>query len=412
MLPNIAGIPWWGAVVLAVTTTAIGFAYDAGTGDKELSAFFAFCYVAGCVLAVLAVRRSGIFTAVIQPPLILFVTVPFAYFLFHSDKIGGIKDLLINCGYPLIERFPMMFFTALAVLALGLLRWFVLPRFQTATDDDEADDVVADAKPRRARRQTAEDDEEVAAGGLAATLSAKLTKLTTGKTPRSTRTRASRRPTHADAADASRRSSTDSLRRAAVDAQRRADADAAHSPRPARSGRSRGDTEFIDPVPGQIRRPQRPARPRPAATDPYGVPDEPRRRPRAAEPRRTPPPDRHEYREPRARYDQPQTPQTPQRPVASEPHRNDPPRRRQYADDPYEPVDRYQTPAPARPSRNAGPASGSPRSSATGAPTGARHPVSRVRYRGAEDDAAAPEPRPERRPRQHRRDADSWEYDG
>ncbi len=88
--------------MLAVTATAIGFAYDAGTGDKELSAFFTFCYVAGCVLAVLGVRRSGIFTAVIQPPLILFVAVPGAYFMFHSDKIAGIKDLLINCGYPLI----------------------------------------------------------------------------------------------------------------------------------------------------------------------------------------------------------------------------------------------------------------------------------------------------------------------
>ncbi|TLH67868.1 DUF6542 domain-containing protein [Mycolicibacterium aubagnense] len=359
-LPSIPGIPWWGAIVLAVTATAIGFAYDAGTGDKELSAFFTFCYVAGCVLAVLAVRRSGIFTAVIQPPLILFVAVPGAYFMFHSDKIAGIKDLLINCGYPLIERFPTMFFTAAAVLVLGLVRWFVLPQFLTYEDDDE-DEAVAEAKPRRTRRQA--DDEDVAPAGLAglaATLSAKLTKLTTGQTPRSSRTRAT----------PSRRSAAEAPRRSAADPQR--------APRPARARAHAGDTELIDPVPGQMRRP-RPARPRPADTDPYAVPDEPRRRPRPAndprEPRRTPPQERYDYREPRERdrYERPS-----QRPAASEP------RRRRYADDPYEPVDRYQS--PARPSRSA-------------PPSGAHHPVSRVRYRGADDDAAAPEPR-ERRPRQ------------
>ncbi|KIU18098.1 hypothetical protein TL10_04710 [Mycolicibacterium llatzerense] len=356
-------MPWWGGLVLAVTATAIGFAYDAGTGDKELSAFFTFCYVAGCVLAVLGVRRSGIFTAVIQPPLILFVAVPGAYFMFHSDKIAGIKDLLINCGYPLIERFPTMFFTAATVLVLGLVRWFVLPQFLTYEEDD--DEAVAEAKPRRARRQ-AEDEDAVAPAGLAATLSAKLTKLTTGQTPRSARTRAT----------PSRRTAAESSRRGTADPQR--------APRPARARAHASDTELIDPVPGQLRRPQRPARPRPAATDSYAVPDEPRRRPRPAaesrEPRRTPPQDRYDYREPRERdrYERPT-----QRPSASEP------RRRRYADDPYEPGDRYQS--PARPARSAPPSS-------------AHHPVSRVRYRGADDDAAA-EPLAERRPRR------TWDAD-
>ncbi|MUL66707.1 hypothetical protein BOO86_19700 [Mycobacterium sp. CBMA 234] len=374
VLPSIPGIPWWGAIVLAVTFAAVGFAYDAGTGDKELSAFFTFCYVVGCVLAVLGVRRSGIFTAVIQPPLILFVAVPAAYFIFHSDKIAGIKDLLINCGYPLIERFPTMFFTAVTVLALGLIRWFVLPRFLNL-DDDEADELEADARPRRSRRQ-ADDDEAAPAGlavaGLAATLSAKLTKLTTGQTPRSSRTRAT----------PSRRSAAEAPRRDATDPQR--------APRPARARTHAGDTELIEPVPGHVRRPQRPARPRPSATDSYGVPDEPRRRPRPAteprdprEPRRPSP--QYDHREPRERYERSH------RPAAAEPRRSEPPRRRHYADDPYEPAERYQS--PSRPSRSA-------------APSGAHHPVSRVRYRGADDDVA-PEPRAERRPRPH----STWDAD-
>ena len=111
-------------MVVALTGSAVGFAFDAGSG-KELTSVFSALYVAGCVAAVLAVRQSGIFTAVIQPPLILFCAVPGAYWLFHGAKFTGLKDLLINCGYPLIERFPMMLFTSAGVLLVGLIRWYL-----------------------------------------------------------------------------------------------------------------------------------------------------------------------------------------------------------------------------------------------------------------------------------------------
>ncbi|PRC43876.1 hypothetical protein C6A85_000000103100, partial [Mycobacterium sp. ITM-2017-0098] len=122
--PNIAGIPWWGAVLTAVIASLVGFAFDAGSGGQQLTAVFSALYVIGCLVAVLAVQQAGLFTAVIQPPLVLFVTVPSAYFLMHSGEIQGIKDILINCGYPLIERFPLMFFTSAAVLLIGLARWY------------------------------------------------------------------------------------------------------------------------------------------------------------------------------------------------------------------------------------------------------------------------------------------------
>ncbi|MDD4867144.1 MAG: hypothetical protein PHQ28_08525, partial [Mycobacterium sp.] len=122
--PNIAGVPWWAALLIATTATAIGYAIDVGSGHKELSHLFAGCYIAGCVAAVLAVRQDGVFTGVVQPPLILFCAVPEAYWLFHGGKIGHLKDLLINCGYPLIERFPLMLGTAAGVLLIGLLRWY------------------------------------------------------------------------------------------------------------------------------------------------------------------------------------------------------------------------------------------------------------------------------------------------
>jgi hypothetical protein len=111
-------------VVLGVTGCAVGFAFDAGSG-KDLTIVFSALYVAGCAAAVLAVRQAAIFTAVIQPPLILFCAVPGAYFLFHGAKFTGVKDLVINCGYPLIERFPLMLFTSAGVLLVGVIRWYL-----------------------------------------------------------------------------------------------------------------------------------------------------------------------------------------------------------------------------------------------------------------------------------------------
>ncbi|WP_438861793.1 DUF6542 domain-containing protein [Mycobacterium avium] len=138
--PNIPGLPWYAAVLVAVTATAIGYGIDAG--HKELTHVFAGFYIAGCVAAVLAVRQDGIFTTIIQPPLILFCAVPGAYWLFHDAKVGRLKDLLINCGYPLIERFPLMLGTAGAVLAIGLVRWYFGHGQRSTTaagsDDDAA----------------------------------------------------------------------------------------------------------------------------------------------------------------------------------------------------------------------------------------------------------------------------------
>ena len=169
--------------MLAAAAAALGFAYDAGSGNNELSVVFSICYVGGCVLAVLAVRQSGVFTAVIQPPLILFVIVPAAYFVFHGSSITGIKDILINCGYPLIERFPLMFFTSAAVLVIGLVRWYIALSARRAAPKDgepEAADGAAsqaaetttsdavEAAPRRRRREHSLDRPARAATSAAA----------------------------------------------------------------------------------------------------------------------------------------------------------------------------------------------------------------------------------------------------
>jgi uncharacterized protein DUF6542 len=341
MISTIPGVPSWGAVLIAFTFTAIGFAFDAGSAAKELTTVFAGGYVIGCVAAVIAVRQSSVFTAVIQPPLLLFVTVPGAYFLFHSGTVDGLKDLLINCGYPLIERFPLMFFTTAIVLLIGLVRWYLgmasrrgapaeaepaetESRFSAVTskisgllakDSEDGAEPVEEAPPRRRAKQHSID-----------------------RAPRTGRT----------TAQGTRTRNGKPTKRT----------------QPSRSRHNRPpETEIIEPVA------ERPRRPRPArrTTDPTVPPAEPRRRPRASsarEPRKTPPPT--ERRSPYQRPD------------------------RHSRFDGFEPFEPHGT-------------------NGSNGTNGSHHPVSRVRYRGA--DAGEERTQHRTRPRAPKHQADAWEYD-
>lgn len=145
--PGLPGLPWWAAVAVAVAASAIGFAFDASSGGKELTNAFAALYVLGCVTAVLVVRQSGVFTAVIQPPLILFFAVPGAYWVFHGGAFPSVKTIAINCGYPLIERFPLMLFTSAAVLLIGMCRWYFATTAAPATK--RGTEPTADSAPSK-----------------------------------------------------------------------------------------------------------------------------------------------------------------------------------------------------------------------------------------------------------------------
>jgi hypothetical protein len=272
-------------VLLAVTMTAVGFAYDAGSGDKQLSMVFATLYALGCIFAALAVRQAGIFTAVIQPPLILFIAVPTAYFLFHGAQLTGIKDALINFGYPLIERFPLMFFTSAVVLLIGLGRWYY------------------GMSSRRSAARSGKDGKEKASGRVSSVTS-KMSSLLTGESddadedavdPKESRRKHTiERPTRAakSAKSAERTTRTPRTTKRAT---------------PSRSRHARPpETEIIEPV---AERPRRPRNPRQSEQPPV-PPAEPRRRSRSSstrEPRKAvPPADRrtgYDRPERRRRYD-------------------------------------------------------------------------------------------------------------
>ncbi|WP_322790764.1 DUF6542 domain-containing protein, partial [Mycolicibacterium fallax] len=148
--PAINGVQWWAAVLIACTATLLGIAFDSVTGSGELSVVFAVLYFLGCVAAALMVRQSGLFTAVVQPPIILFVAVPSAYYLFHHASIQGLKDILINCGYPLIDRFLLMFTTSVVVLLIGMARWYFGSRRPDADVDSAAEPTSTGALGVRA----------------------------------------------------------------------------------------------------------------------------------------------------------------------------------------------------------------------------------------------------------------------
>ncbi len=352
IIPSISGLPWWGAVVLAVTATAAGFAFDAGSG-KELTIAFSALYVTGCVAAVLAVRQSGVFTAVIQPPLILFCAVPGAYWLFHGAKFTGLKDLLINCGYPLIERFPLMLFTSGGVLIIGLIRWLqtmvIRPTASTSADDTES----SDAEPT----------------GLIGRLTSMLAGL-------------KRESTDDDTAGAPAKQRAHAVGRSAKPARSARSADARRTAKRPAASRSRHIRppldEAADPTLDRARRR------RPTRTREFDAPEPPRRGRLPRDPDLRGRPSRESRRDPHSRKDRPT--------------------RRSGRFDPYEPIEPYEPydpSAPREPRRR-------PVPNGTSGATATHHPISQVRYRGA---TRGDEPRGEP-PRGLRESAaDSWDYD-
>ena len=375
-LPRVPGISWWLAAVVAIAFTAIGVAYDSAAGDDGLSGVFAACYVLGCLLAVVAVRQSGVFTAVIQPPLILFAAVPLAYFLFHGSTYTSLKDTLINCGYPLIERFPLMFFTTAVVLLIGMVRWYLgaaarraAPPVATEGDamvepsDDVAETESPPAAPRRSSRRST--TRATRAAESAAAAAAMETDDDDAPRPPRKSTRTST-------------TTTGGQRSAAPDAGSR------------RSRHARpSDAEVDEPVPTRPRRRNAPPVDPPAEPrrrTPTGETRQPRRETRDRDPRdRRPPVDRRSPSDRLDRAERPDRAQRRERPDVQE-RAERPPRRPRPAD--------YEPPATSR-------TNGS----------GTHHPVSRVRYRSTDEGESRIEQRTRSRPSRHAA-PDSWEYDG
>ena len=269
------------------------------------------------------------FTAVIQPPLILFCAVPGAYWLFHGGKVGNLKDLLINCGYPLIERFPLMLGTAGGVLLIGLIRWyFGLTHRTTNSTDDVADAPSTTETP----------DAKSVISGIAAKLASVLGR-------------------DADDEDEDEGSSADAERVKAVDRRSRPARGTRSAQRPARSRsrHSRAPLEQDYETPAERRRRgSRRARRPPAISNPTSRPVG-----RAAAPGRR-------HYDPNA-----QPPREMRRDSYGRRSGHERPNGRGF--DPYADVSPYESYEPYEPPRRRAPNGAGP----------THHPISQVRYRGS-----------------------------
>lgn len=118
---TVMGIPWWAAIVLALALTGIGVFVDMERINR-LGLIFQGCYFVGCVLAVLWVQRRGLFGPMVQPPLILALTVPGVVLLGGGATGDGFTAKALAVGTPLINGFPTMALTTGVTVICGCVR--------------------------------------------------------------------------------------------------------------------------------------------------------------------------------------------------------------------------------------------------------------------------------------------------
>src|ERR1700712_1039228 len=113
---------WWAVLLLALVLTAGGVAADV-LRSGSLGGIFLAAYPGGCVLATLLVQRRDLFVPMVQPPLLLAVSVPVAVAATGSlPASGGLVSTALAVGAPLINGFPAMAVTTVVCVLVGVIR--------------------------------------------------------------------------------------------------------------------------------------------------------------------------------------------------------------------------------------------------------------------------------------------------
>lgn|GEM_PF-6363252 len=121
VVPTVGGLPWWAVIATALAPILLGVLIDSARGT-ELTRVYGVLYTLGCLAAVLVAQNRALFTAMVQPPLLMVVVVPLTYWGYTDGPLGGFKGAVLDLGLPLINRFPTMAITAVVVWVIGAIR--------------------------------------------------------------------------------------------------------------------------------------------------------------------------------------------------------------------------------------------------------------------------------------------------
>lgn len=130
--PGLTGLPWWGAVALALVLTGVGGVIDRITGSMPFStsAFpgvgLQIGFYLGAVLAALLVRRRALFTAAVQPPLVLIIVVVLMLRFAWDQTLRG-------SAVAVVSVFPTMAIGTAVVLVIAVIRLLSQPLKKTST---------------------------------------------------------------------------------------------------------------------------------------------------------------------------------------------------------------------------------------------------------------------------------------
>ena len=120
VLLTVRGVPSWAAILIALVIGAIGMLAGHSNGQYTVGWVFGAIFTVGVVLATLAVRRGSLFTAMVQPPIVLTLLV-FGTFRFFGGQ-GNIFS-----ASKIVTSFPIMAVATGVALLLGLVRIIAQP---------------------------------------------------------------------------------------------------------------------------------------------------------------------------------------------------------------------------------------------------------------------------------------------
>jgi hypothetical protein len=153
---SVRGWPWWGAVLLALALSLIGAFVDM-QANKKLDVLFDAGYLIGCIAAVCVVRRRSVFGPMVQPPLILVVTVPVV--MIATGLPAGTANKALTIGTPLVDAFPTMAICTGITVVIAVIRYLTQRKPDDAAVEAGASRSAADRDARRAQSRAGSRDD-------------------------------------------------------------------------------------------------------------------------------------------------------------------------------------------------------------------------------------------------------------